>query len=190
MTRQKGLRYLLEALPYVTPEAQVVLCVGAADTPAMAQEATQMVQHLQQQRSGVIWIPAMLSRRTTIALYSHAAVFCCPSIYEPFGLINLEAMACGTPVVASAVGGIPEVVSDGETGYLVDPDLSLEPPYEPRSAAQFAQRLAAALNRLLTDPALCQRLGQQGRAWAEERFSWRVVAQQTLDLYRRLRGPD
>jgi glycogen synthase len=188
MTRQKGLRYLLDALPSLTPEAQVVLCAGAADTPEMGQEITQAVQRLQQQRSGIIWIPTMVPRRTSIVLYSHAAVFCCPSIYEPFGLINLEAMACGTPVVASAVGGIPEVVRDGETGYLVDPDLSLDPPYEPRSAAQFAQRLAEALNRLLTDPALRHRMGQQGRTWVEEHFGWRAVAQQTLALYRRLCG--
>jgi glycogen synthase len=186
MTRQKGLHYLLAAVPYLLPEAQVVLCAGAADTPEMAQEIEATVHALQQQRSGIIWIPAMVPRRTSIVLYSHAAVFCCPSIYEPFGLINLEAMACATPVVASAVGGIPEVVVDGETGYLVAPDLSSEPPHEPRNATQFAQRLAAALNRLLADPALCQRMGQQGRTWVEEHFSWRAVAQQTLALYRRL----
>jgi glycogen synthase len=188
MTRQKGLRYLLDALPYVTPEAQVVLCAGAADTPEMEQEITRAVSRLQQQRSGVIWIPAMVPRHTSIVLYSHAAVFCCPSIYEPFGLINLEAMACGTPVVASAVGGVPEVVKDGETGYLIDPDLSSTAPYEPRNAEQFARRLAETLNRLLADPALRHRMGQQGRVWVEEHFSWRAVAQQTLALYRRLRG--
>jgi glycogen synthase len=186
MTRQKGLRYLLESVPSLLPDAQIVLCAGAADTPAMAQEIEATVHALQQQRSGIIWIPAMVARRTSIVLYSHAAVFCCPSIYEPFGLINLEAMACATPVVASAVGGIPEVVVDGETGYLVAPDLSSEPPYEPRHATQFAQRLAVALNRLLADPALRHRMGQQGRVWVEEHFSWRAVAQQTLALYRRL----
>jgi len=132
----------------------------------------------------------MVARRTTIALYSHAAVFCCPSIYEPFGLINLEAMACETPVVGSAVGGIAEVVVDGETGYLVDPDLSPEPPYEPRDPAQFAQRLAAALNRLLADPALCQHMGKQGRERVMQFYSWRAIAKQTLTLYQRLgHGP-
>ena len=186
MTRQKGLRYVLEAVPYLAPEAQVVLCAGAADTPEMAQEIEATVRHLQQQRPGIVWIPTMVPRRTSIVLYSHAAVFCCPSIYEPFGLINLEAMACATPVVASAVGGIPEVVVDGETGYLVDPDLSSEPPYEPRDAALFASRLAAALNRLLTDPALRRRMGQQGRAHVTQHYSWGAVAQQTLALYRRL----
>src|SRR5262249_23510851 len=161
MTPQKGLRYLLEAIPYLTPEVQVVLCAGAPDTPEMAQEIQSALTRLQQQRPGIVWIPTMVPRRISIALYSHAAVFCCPSIYEPFGLINVEAMACATPVVASAVGGIPEVVVDGETGYLVDPGLSSQPPYEPRDAIQFAKRLAEALNRVLADPALRQRLGRQ-----------------------------
>jgi starch synthase len=186
ITQQKGLRYLLEAIPHLTPGAQVVLCAGAADTPAMAQEIETAVTRLQQQRPGIIWIPSMVPRRTTIALYSHATVFCCPSIYEPFGLINLEAMACATPVVASAVGGIPEVVVEGETGYLVDPDLSAEPPYEPRDPGLFGQRLAAALNRVLADPALRHRMGQQGRTRVEQYYSWQAVAQQTLALYRKM----
>src|SRR5262245_16381002 len=188
MTQQKGLRYLLEAIPYLASDVQVVLCAGAADTPEMAQEIEASVHRLQQQRPGVVWIPTMVPRYTSIALYSHAAVFCCPSIYEPFGLINLEAMACATPVVASAVGGIPEVVVDGETGYLVDPDLSSGPPYEPRDATQFSKRLAETLNRVLTDPALRRRLGQQGRARVEQHYSWSAVAQQTLALYGRLHG--
>jgi glycogen synthase len=186
MTWQKGLRHLLDAIPYLLPDVQVVLCAGAADTPEMAQELEVTVSKLLQQRHGVIWIPTMLPRRTTITLYSHAAVFCCPSIYEPFGLINLEAMACETPVVASAVGGIPEVVVDGETGYLVDPDLSMTPPYEPRHPQQFAHDLAEAMNRLLTDSTLRQHMGQRGRLHVEQHFSWRAVAQHTLELYRRL----
>jgi alpha-maltose-1-phosphate synthase len=190
MTLQKGLRYLLAAIPSLVPEAQVVLCAGAADTPQLGQELEAAVTRLQQQRAGIIWIPRMVPRATTIALYSQAAVFCCPSIYEPFGLINLEAMACATPVVASAVGGIPEVVVEGETGYLVDPDLSSDPPYEPRDPPQFAQRLAEALNRVLADPVRGHRMGQQGRARVEQYYSWRAVAQQTLAQYRRLpRGP-
>jgi glycogen synthase len=186
MTWQKGLRHLLNAVPHLLPDVQVVLCAGAADTPEMAQEMEAAVAQLQQQRPGIIWIPAMVPRRTAIAFYSHAAVFCCPSIYEPFGLINLEAMACETPVVASAVGGIPEVVVDGETGYLVDPVLSLTPPYEPRNAQRFARDLAAAMNRLLTDAALRSHMGHQGRLHVERHFSWRAVAQHTLELYRRL----
>ena len=186
MTRQKGLRHLLDAVPYLVPDAQVVLCAGAADTPDMAREFEEAVARLQQQRTGVIWIPTMVPRQTTIVLYSHAAVFCCPSIYEPFGLINLEAMACETPVVASAVGGIPEIVVPGETGYLVAPDLSSAPPYEPRHPEQFAQELAAALNRLLADPDLRRRMGKQGRERVEQYYSWRAIAQQTLALYQRL----
>jgi len=190
MTQQKGLRYLLAAIPSLVPDVQVVLCAGAADTPQLGQDIAAAVTRLQQQRSGIIWIPSMVPRPTTIALYSQAAVFCCPSIYEPFGLINLEAMACATPVVASAVGGIPEVVVDGETGYLVDPDLSSEPPYEPRDPTQFAQRLAEALNRVLADPVRRHRMGQQGRARVEQCYSWHAVAQQTFALYRSLpRGP-
>jgi glycogen synthase len=186
MTWQKGLRHLLDAVPHLLPDVQVVLCAGAADTPEMAQELEATVTRLHQQRHGVIWIPAMLARRTTIALYSHAAVFCCPSIYEPFGLINLEAMACETPVVASAVGGIPEVVVEGETGYLVDPDLSTTPPYEPRDPQQFAHALAEAMNRLLSDTPLRRHMGQKGRVHVEQHFSWRAVAQRTLELYQRL----
>jgi glycogen synthase len=186
MTRQKGIQYLLAAIPSLLPEAQVVLCAGAADTPEMAREIETAVAHLQQQRSGVIWIPKQLPRRTTIALYSHAAVFCCPSIYEPFGLINVEAMACETPVVASAVGGIPEIVVDGETGYLVDADLATTPPYDPKDPAQFAEALAAALNRLLSDATLRREMGKQGRVRVEQHFSWRAVAEQTLTLYQHL----
>jgi alpha-maltose-1-phosphate synthase len=186
MTRQKGIQYLLAAIPSLLPEAQVVLCAGAADTPEMAREIETAVARLQQQRSGIIWIPEQLPRRTTIALYSHAAVFCCPSIYEPFGLINIEAMACETPVVASAVGGISEIVIDGETGCLVDADLAATPPYEPKDPACFADALAAALNRLLSDPTLRRDMGKQGRERVEQYFSWRAVAEQTLALYQRL----
>lgn len=189
MTRQKGLPHLLDAVPHLDPDVQVVICAGAADTPEVAREMKARVAAVQQQRSGVIWIPSMVSRQTTIHLYSHAAVFCCPSIYEPFGLINAEAMACETPVVASAVGGIPEVVLDGETGYLVNPALASTPPYDPRDPAQFARNLAAAMNRLLANPTLRHEMGRKGRAHIEQHFSWRAVAARTLDLYRRL-GPN
>ena len=129
----------------------------------------------------------MLPRSATIALYSHATIFCCPSIYEPFGIINLEAMACGTPVVGSATGGICEVVVEGETGLLVDPHLSPAPPHDPVAPAKFERGLADAINRLANDPELLQRMGQAGRERVERHYSWRSIAQQTYDLYRRLR---
>ena len=189
MTRQKGLYYLLQAIPHLDPSLQIVLCAGDADTLAMQRELEDMVQELQNHREGIIWIPKMVSRQTTIALYSYAAIFCCPSIYEPFGIINLEAMACGTPVVGSAVGGICEVVVDGETGFLVDPHLSLDPPHDPVAPARFERGLADAINRLAADPALRERMGQAGRERVERHYSWRSIAQQTYDLYRRLRPP-
>jgi len=147
-----------------------------------------MVDDLRRRRSGIVWIPEMVSREVTIALYSHAAVFCCPSIYEPFGIINLEAMACGTPVAGSAVGGIPEVVVDGETGLLVDAKLSNRPPHDPTDPAGFARSLAEAVNRLGTDPALSRRMGEAGRKRVVDVFSWRSIARQTLATYEELVG--
>ena len=187
ITRQKGLYYLLQAIPRLDPKLQVVLCAGDADTLTMQREIEEIVQELQAQRSGIVWIPKMLPRATTIALYSHATIFCCPSIYEPFGIINLEAMACGTPVVGSATGGICEVVVEGETGLLVDPHLSPAPPHDPVAPAKFERGLADAINRLANDPELLQRMGQAGRERVERHYSWRSIAQQTYDLYRRLR---
>lgn len=188
MTRQKGLYYLLQAIPHLDPKLQVVLCAGDADTLAMQRELEEIVRELQSHREGIVWIPKMVSRQTTITLYSHATIFCCPSIYEPFGIINLEAMACGTPVVGSAVGGINEVVVDGETGILVDPHLSPEPPHDPISPAKFEHGLADAINRLANDSELCQRMAQAGRERVERHYSWRSIAQQTYDLYRRLQS--
>lgn len=186
MTRQKGLLYLLKAAAKLDPDAQLVLCAGDADTPEMKAELEGMVASLKQIRSGVVWIPEMVSREEAIALYSQAAVFCCPSIYEPFGIINLEAMACSTPVVASAVGGITEVVVDGETGFLVDPELSDEPPHDPKDADAFASRLAEKINLLIQDPALAKKMGQAGRLRVEKQFSWQSIARQTKDLYAKL----
>ncbi len=188
MTRQKGLYYLLQAIPHIDPKLQIVLCAGDADTLAMQREIEEMVHELQRHRDGIIWIPKMVSRQTTITLYSHASIFCCPSIYEPFGIINLEAMACGTPVVGSAVGGINEVVVDGETGLLVDPQLSPEPPHDPSSPAKFEHGLANAINRLANDPELLEKMSKAGRERVERHYSWRSIAQQTYDLYRRLRS--
>ncbi len=189
ISRQKGLLHLLRAVPDLDPGAQLVLCAGAADTPALAREVEAAVERLRATCPGrVIWIREMVDRETAVELYSHAAVFCCPSVYEPFGLINLEAMACATPVVATAVGGIPEVVVDGETGCLVP--VEIDPDGQPRDPAGFARALAGALNRLLADPARRRAMGAAGRRRAEAVFGWAAVARQTRALYRRLREPD
>ncbi len=187
MTRQKGLLYLLKAADRIDPDIQIVLCAGESDTPELQQELEAMVSELEMRRPGIVWIPEMVSRETTIALYSQAAVFCCPSIYEPFGIINLEAMACGTPVVGSAVGGIKEVVVDGETGFLVDAKLSSAPPNDPTDPDGFAGDLAEAVNRIGANPDLSREMGEKGRQRVIDNYSWASIAQQTLDLYERLR---
>jgi glycogen synthase len=186
MTRQKGFKYLLDAGYELHKDAQMVFCAGAADTPEMQAELEAKVKDLQSKREGVIWIPEMVSRPTAIALYSQAAVFCCPSIYEPFGIINLEAMACSTPVVAGAVGGIKEVVVEGETGYLVDPKLSSKAPFDPIDDGAYAQGLAASINKIIENPDLGEKLGAAGRKRVEDVFSWAAIARQTLELYSKL----
>jgi glycogen synthase len=189
ISRQKGLLHLVRAIPGLAAGVQVVLCAGAADTPELAREVAAAVTGAQAARPGVIWIPEMVDRATAVELYSHAAVFCCPSVYEPFGLINLEAMACEVPVVASRVGGIPEIVVDGETGRLVPVALvEHEGTVEPRDPARFAQDLAAALNALLADAGLRRTMGVKGRQRAEALFSWAAVADRTLALYRTLQA--
>jgi glycogen synthase len=186
ISRQKGILHLLNAIPSLDSGAQVVLCAGTPDEPEIAKEVEDAVRRVAATRGQVIWIREMVDRPTAIELYSHAAVFCCPSIYEPFGIINLEAMACGTPVVASAVGGIPEVVLHGQTGYLVPFAPQPEPPFEPLDPARFSRDLAEHLNRLLTDEPLRRSLGVKGRERAEAVFSWRVIARRVLELYRSL----
>ena len=188
ITRQKGIIHLVHAIPHLDPSTQVVLCAGAPDTPEIAREMQEAVAAVQAQRDGVVWIPEMVPREAVIQLYTHAAVFCCPSIYEPFGIINLEAMACETPVVASAVGGIPEVVVEGETGLLVPLAQQPEAPFEPVDPPQFSRDLAARINRLLADAALRTRMGLAGRRRVESHFAWSAVAQRTADLYRSLTG--
>jgi glycogen synthase len=187
ITRQKGIVYLARAIPAIDPAAQVVLLAGAPDTPEIAVEMERAVADARQQHGSVIWIQEMLPRDAVIQFYSHATVFCCPSIYEPFGIINLEAMACGTPVVASAVGGIPEVVVDGETGVLVPLEQQAESPFEPLDPRRFSADLAAAINGLLGDPALRERMVQAGRKRVEQEFAWPAIARQTADLYAGLR---
>ena len=184
ITRQKGIIHLVKALRHLDPGFQVVLCAGAPDTPEIAAEMKSAVEAAQQGRPGVVWIEKMLPKAEIIALYSGAEVFVCPSIYEPFGIINLEAMACGTPVVASAVGGIPEVVVHGETGLLVPVEQNKEAPFEPVKAERFALNLAEAINELMRDEVRRRRMAREARRRVEENFSWEVIAQKTAELYR------
>lgn len=183
ITRQKGVTHLVDAIEYLPPNTQVVLCAGAPDTPEIAAEMRQKVDEARKRDKRVLWIEKMLTKREAIQLYSHARVFCCPSVYEPFGIINLEAMACHAPVVASSTGGIKEVVVDKETGYLVpfeqDPTTGF-----PTRPEKFARDLAARLSQLLADPARCRQFGEAGRKRVEETFSWHSIASQTVELYR------
>jgi alpha-maltose-1-phosphate synthase len=186
IARQKGIIHLVRAIRYFAPGFQVVLCAGAPDTPEIAAEMKQAVAEAQRLRPGVVWIEEMATKRAIYQLYSHAAVFCCPSIYEPFGIINLEAMACETAVVASAVGGIKEVVVDGETGFLVPLQQMEESPFEPVDPDRFARDLAEKINALMADPELRQKFGKAGRRRAIEKFSWQAIAAQTKSLYQEL----
>ena len=188
ITRQKGIVHLVRAIRQLAPGIGVVLAAGQPDTPALAAEVEAGVAEAQRDRSNVVWIPQMLTREEIRQLYSHAAVFVCPSVYEPFGIINLEAMACARPVVASAVGGIPEVVVDGETGVLVPVELRADEPMTPVDPDQFARDLANAVNGLMADPARRAAMGAAGRRRAVEHFSWSSIADQTLALYRGLVG--
>lgn len=188
IARQKGIIHLVNAIPFMDPGFQVVLCAGAPDTPEIAAEMTEAVAAAKKDRPGVIWIDEMLEKQKTIDLYAQAAVFCCPSIYEPFGIINLEAMACETAVVASAVGGIPEVVVEGETGFLVPLEQQKISPFEPVDPERFSRDLAEKINRLMADPELRQQFGRAGRTRAVEHFSWAAIADQTIGLYRELAG--
>jgi alpha-maltose-1-phosphate synthase len=185
ITRQKGVTHLVDAIRYLPPETQVVLCAGAPDTPELAAEMRQKVEEARRYNPHIVWIEKMVSKPEVIQLYSHAQVFCCPSVYEPFGIINLEAMACGAPVVASATGGILEVVVENETGFLVpfDQDPATSFPTHPD---QFARDLAAKLAALLADPDKCRRFGADGRKRVEEHFSWTAIAAQTIELYQSL----
>jgi glycogen synthase len=184
ITRQKGIVHLVNAIRHFQPGAQVVLCAGAPDTPDIAREMAEAIDRARADTSHpIIWIREMLPKETVITLYTHAAIFVCPSVYEPFGIINLEAMACETPVVASAVGGIPEVVDHGTTGLLVAPEVLGPTEVEPRHPEQFSRDLANAVNALLADPERRAAMARRARARVEEQFSWTSVARQTLEFY-------
>ncbi len=185
ITRQKGVPYLVEAALQLDPAAQLVLCAGAPDTPEIAEQVRRGVERLQAERGNVIWIEEMLPKPDVVQLLSHATVFACPSIYEPLGIVNLEAMACETAVVASATGGIVEVVVDGETGILVPLDIA-EGTLEPRDHAGFVRGLADGLNALVGDPDRAAELGRAGRRRAVEKFAWPAIAEQTSRLYHAL----
>ncbi len=186
ITRQKGIIHLVRAIEYMDSNFQIVLCAGAPDTPEIAREMKAAVRAAQAKRGDVIWIEEMVHKDEVIQLYGQAAVFCCPSIYEPFGIINLEAMACETAVVASAVGGIKEVVVDGETGFLVPIEQMKESPFEPINPEKFERDLAARINELMADKKLQVRFGKAGRRRAEEKFSWEAIALETKSLYESL----
>jgi starch synthase len=181
ITRQKGLVHLLRAARDFAPEAQLVLCAGAPDTPEIAAEVGGLVAELRESRAGVVWISEMLPRPEVIQILTHATVFVCPSVYEPMGIVNLEAMACETAVVATATGGIPEVVADGSTGLLVPIDAG--PAGDPLDAGRFAADLAERVNVLLADVERAAAMGKAGRARAVEHFSWARIAERTRDLY-------
>ena len=184
ITKQKGILHLVNAIRSFRDGVQVVLCAGAPDTPEIGQAMAEAVASARLSTANpIIWIPEMLSRQKVIALYTQADIFVCPSVYEPFGIINLEAMACETPVVASAVGGIPEVVSHGETGLLVVAETLDPSEVEPRHPAQFARDLAAAVNTLLDDATLRASMGRRARERVEQQFSWSAIAKQTLGFY-------
>lgn len=186
ITRQKGIIHLVDAVPHIAPEVQIVLLAGAPDTPEIAAEMKEHIALARRGRDNVFWIDTMLPRADTIQFYSHATVFACPSVYEPFGIINLEAMACETAVVASRVGGIPEVVVPGETGTLVAPDLK-PGTFLPKDPERFSRDLASAINELVSDPDTARSFGKAGRARAESHFSWDAIAQKTLALYEEAR---
>jgi len=187
VTRQKGIIHLVRAISHLPPGTEVVLCAGAPDTPEIGREMAEAVEHARSSTSAhIVWIADMISRDRIIALYTHAAVFVCPSVYEPFGIINLEAMACETAVVASAVGGIPEVVADGETGLLVPTDPAGETDVEPRDPERFARDLAASITSLLEDAPRRTHMAAAGRRRVEQEFGWPSIAERTVAFYQRL----
>jgi alpha-maltose-1-phosphate synthase len=181
VTRQKGLSHLLQAALSMPERYQLVVCAGTPDTPEIAAEVTALADRVRAQRGGLVWIEGIIPRADLVPLLTGAATFVCPSVYEPFGLVNLEAMACETAVVASRVGGIPEIVADGVTGFLVD--------FTEDDPQRFSRALAARITELLDDRALSERMGAAGRRRVLERFTWPAIADQTVELYHSLFDP-
>ena len=186
ITRQKGIIHLVNAIKHLDENIQVVLCAGAPDTEDIAKEMEDLVTEAKKTRDNIMWIDEMLPKSEIIELYSQATVFCCPSIYEPFGIINIEAMACNTAVVASAVGGIKEVVVHGETGLLVPVEQQNTAPFEPVDPEKFAKDLADGVNQLIADDELRAKMAVNGRKRVEEKFSWTEIAKQIKNIYESL----
>ena len=183
ITRQKGISQLISAAKYFDENCQIVLCAGAPDTPEIAKETEELISDLKATRNGVILISEMLPREKIKVLYSHARVFACPSLYEPFGIINLEAMSCETPVVGSAVGGIPEIIVEGETGYLIELESISRTDFNPKNPVEFQKNFASKVNQLLVDEKLATAMGKAGRKRVLEKFSWESIAKTTYNYY-------
>ncbi len=187
ITRQKGIIHLVNAIKYIRPKVQIVLCAGAPDTEEIGREMADRVEQARADSDNIInWIPKMVPKDDIITLYSHASIFVCPSVYEPFGIINLEAMACETPVVASQVGGIPEIINHNETGLLVPLEQVSEKNFEPKEPDKFSRDLAEGVNYLLGNPERIAAMGRKSRERVEKHFSWTRIAERTLDFYREL----
>jgi len=183
ITRQKGISQLISAAKYFNKNCQIVLCAGAPDTEEIAKETEDLITELKSQRDGIILISEMLPREKIKVLYSHARVFACPSLYEPFGIINLEALSCETPVVGSAVGGIPEIITEGETGYLIPLESVSRTDFNPKNPEEFQRNFASKINLLLENETLATTMGQAGRKRVLEKFSWESIAKTTYNYY-------